>query len=167
MRGRVSAVRFLCAVFVLTALVAFGACSSENTAGGDDVAVPETETDETQAPEARCKDERWIERHDGESWVEEDCGESLGWFCDADQAACVPPWLYGTPSFAQCEDDPHATPESLAEKAAIYESLAANLQVHPELMWVTPVTLAAAEVPCEAGEPPRASLGWRSSIRSC
>ncbi len=46
-----------------------------------------------------------------------------------------------------CEDDPRATPESLAEKAAAYDARLAALHVHPQLPWVLDVTIAAGVDP--------------------
>ena len=54
----------------------------------------------------------------------------------------VPPWRYGEPEWSTCPDEPLATVETLAEKAAAYDELAARLHIHPELKWITDVTLA-------------------------
>src|SRR5688572_29401248 len=42
-----------------------------------------------------------------------------------------------------CPDEPRATAESLADKAAYYDAIAARLHIHPELRWLAPVRLAA------------------------
>jgi hypothetical protein len=65
--------------------------------------------------------------------------------CEA--GACVDPWRYGSPSFDDCADEPLATAESLAEKAAGYEDLAKRLHVHPDLGWMLGVTL-----PCDGSD---------------
>ena len=47
----------------------------------------------------------------------EDACAAEGKLCEA--GSCVDPWRFGSPVFSRCEDESRATPESLAEKAAI------------------------------------------------
>ncbi len=67
------------------------------------------------------------------------CMRDEGRLCE--DAACVDPWRYGAPSFDACEDDPRATAESLADKAAYYDAIAARVHLHPRLRWLAPVRL--------------------------
>jgi hypothetical protein len=66
--------------------------------------------------------------------------------CAADQVcddgACVDPWRYGSPVFSTCDADPRATPESLATKAAAYDTRASTLHMTPATPWVLDVALA-------------------------
>ncbi|MGM0578415.1 MAG: hypothetical protein ACQEXJ_22005 [Myxococcota bacterium] len=55
------------------------------------------------------------------------------------------------PTWSTCPDEPLATEESLAEKAASYDDIAARLHVHPDLKWITNVDLERVEVDCPAG----------------
>ncbi len=66
-----------------------------------------------------------------------ECGDrALCW-----EGTCVPPWRYGAPTWGTCPDEPLATAETLAEKAAFYDDLATRIHIHPELKWITSVTL--------------------------
>lgn len=69
-----------------------------------------------------------------------DCG-AVGELCEA--GACVKPWRYQAPLWPTCASEPHATTESLAEKAAYYDDIAGRLHVHPELGVAHNVTLRA------------------------
>jgi len=80
------------------------------------------------------------------------CMADQGQLCEA--GACVDPWRYGAPSWRRCEDEPRATVETLAEKAAYLEARAVRLHLNPALKWVTPVTLPCLEVACGGGETP-------------
>jgi hypothetical protein len=68
-----------------------------------------------------------------------DCYLELGMLCE--NAKCVEPWKYGSPVYPDCADDPRATPESLAAKAAHYDELARNLHVQPQHNIVNSVEL--------------------------
>src|SRR6188508_995839 len=68
-----------------------------------------------------------------------------GKLCEAD--ACVDPWRYGSPVFSRCEQEPRATPESLAMKAAVYDKRAIALHTHPQMPWAVDVVLKAGVDP--------------------
>jgi hypothetical protein len=153
MRGCSGTHLLVLAVLSLSLLVAVAACSSDGGATAGDEGL-EHDTANCVEGNAECADLQWLRRCEGGDWVEQDCAEQLGWLCDPDQGACVAPWLYGSPSFGQCPNDPHATPETIAEKAAVYDDIARRLHVHPELMWMSSVTLAPAEIDCEGGATP-------------
>ncbi|HTL35089.1 MAG TPA: hypothetical protein VL326_18300 [Kofleriaceae bacterium] len=68
------------------------------------------------------------------------CACSDGKICEGDR--CVDPWRYGSPTFSTCPAEPRATPESLAEKAALYDARAIALHTHPKLPWVMDVAIA-------------------------
>ena len=74
----------------------------------------------------------------GGHWQVTDC-RAAGQLCD--DGACVDKWRYGSPVYDQCESIDHATSETLAEKAAKYDRLAAELHVHPDHQRLTTVTL--------------------------
>ncbi len=88
----------------------------------------------------------------GGVWVESDCFAGEGWLCE--DGACVEPWRYGAPAWSTCPDEPLATPETLAEKAANYDDLAMRLHVHPTLKWLNDVQLQRVEVDCPDGATP-------------
>lgn len=50
-----------------------------------------------------------------------------------------------------CPDDPLATTETLARKAQTYDDLAVRVHIHPDLKWITDVTLKKVEVDCPGG----------------
>jgi len=86
-------------------------------------------------------------------WVETDCAaDRSGLVCW--EGECVPPWRYDGPSWSTCPDEPLATAETLAEKAAYYDDIAARLHIHPDLKWITNVTLEKVEVECPGGQEP-------------
>ena len=68
-----------------------------------------------------------------------------GKLCEAD--ACIDPWRFGSPAWSRCEGDPHATPESLATKAAAYDARILGLHIHPEMPWVLDAALVAGTNP--------------------
>ncbi len=112
-------------------------------------------------PTPECGDGEWVCSDDARTlractdgaWVETDCFADQGFLCWEGQ--CVAPWQHGSPAWSTCADDPLATPESLAEKAAFYDDIAGRLHIHPELKWVTDVRLKKVEVACPEGvEPP-------------
>lgn len=80
------------------------------------------------------------------------CMRDEGRVCE--DGACVDPWRFGAPAFGTCPSDPHATVESLAEKASYYDDIALRLHVHPELGFALNVVLRGREVACGAGESP-------------
>ncbi len=68
----------------------------------------------------------------------EDCGRS-GQLCE--NHACVDPWRYGSPQWSRCDNASRATPETLAQKAAIYDQRVSSLHMHPQMPWVVDVVL--------------------------
>ncbi|HEV7556038.1 MAG TPA: hypothetical protein VGO00_11310 [Kofleriaceae bacterium] len=74
-----------------------------------------------------------------------DACAALGQLCDQD--ACVDPWRYGSPAWSTCPDEPRATPESLAVKAAGYDARLAALHVSPQMPWTLDVAIAAGVDP--------------------
>lgn len=68
-----------------------------------------------------------------------DCAQKSGKLCE--DHACVDPWKFGSPMWSRCESSIRATPESLAEKAAIYDARVTSLHMHPQMPWVVDVVL--------------------------
>ena len=81
-----------------------------------------------------------------------------GQLCEGE--VCVDPWRWGAPEWSTCPDEPRATAESLAEKAAGYDARAIGLHVHPEMPWVLDVALAGGVDPATAVSADVAA--WRS-----
>ena len=118
-----------------------------------------------------CRDGEWscsadartLTRCEAGRWADTDCLAERGRLCE--QGACVEPWRYGAPSWDACADEPRATAETLADKAAGYEDLAWRLHVHPSLKWLSPVTLAPD--PADPGQPavPEAQATWQDVER--
>jgi hypothetical protein len=71
-----------------------------------------------------------------------------GQLCEGE--VCVDPWRWGSPEWSTCPDEPRATPESLAEKAAGYDARANALHSSPELPWLLDVALAGGVDPTTA-----------------
>ncbi len=117
-------------------------------------AVPDTDA---EAPcdegAVTCSDDGNIARAcvDGD-WVDTACMADHGQLC-AD-GACVDPWRLGDPVWSTCPDEPRDAGVSLADKAAYYDEIATRLHIHPELGWMTTVSLATEEVECPEGEAP-------------
>lgn len=86
------------------------------------------------------------------------CACENGQLCEGDR--CVDPWRYGSPVWSTCPDEPRATPESLAQKAAAYDARALALHTHAKLPWVMDVAIAPGV------DPERATAAdveiWRS-----
>lgn len=92
------------------------------------------------AVDAGCTDASRVCSKDA-ARVEEACGDTrrrmledcsaAGQLCE--DGACVEPWRYGNPVYPDCADDPGATSESLADKAAYYDAIAPRLHVHPDV----------------------------------
>jgi hypothetical protein len=55
------------------------------------------------------------------------------------------------PEWSTCPDEPLATTETLAQKAAFYDDIAARLHIHPDLKWISDVRLKQQEVDCPEG----------------
>src|ERR1700742_4830990 len=70
---------------------------------------------------------------------------AAGQLCEAN--ACVDPWTYGSPVWSTCADDPRATPETIAAKAAIYDARAIALHTTAATPWVLDVALATGVDP--------------------
>ncbi|HEX5061663.1 MAG TPA: hypothetical protein VFV99_19990 [Kofleriaceae bacterium] len=68
------------------------------------------------------------------------CECTDGKICEGDR--CVDPWRYGAPAFSTCPNESRATPESLAQKAAIYDARAVALHTAPAHPWVIDVMIA-------------------------
>jgi len=68
-----------------------------------------------------------------------ECMLEYGQFCE--QGKCVDPWEFGSPQWSRCENDLHATPESLHDKMVYFEDIARRLHIHPELKWIASVYL--------------------------
>ena len=54
-------------------------------------------------------------------WNKIDCMKERARLCE--QGHCVMPARYGAPVWSACEDDPHATEETLAQKAEYYKEI--------------------------------------------
>jgi hypothetical protein len=68
------------------------------------------------------------------------CECTDGKICEADR--CVDPWRYGSPTFSTCPNEPRATAETLAQKAATYDARAIALHTAPSHPWVIDVAIA-------------------------
>lgn len=88
----------------------------------------------------------------GGAWVVTHCMRDEMKLCE--NGSCIEPWSYGSPAWSKCENEPRATVESLADKAAGYDEVAKRLQVHPDLKWVNNVELPCKQVECGPGEQP-------------
>jgi hypothetical protein len=71
-----------------------------------------------------------------------------GQLCEGD--ACVDPWRYGSPVFSTCPDEPRATAESLADKAAAYDARLVGLHIAEPHPWVLDVITAPGTDPLTA-----------------
>ncbi len=93
----------------------------------DDDTQPECDPDEMKCDEQALNillcslDGRWE--------ISEKCMEDQGRLCE--NAACVDHWLYGSPEFESCENDPNATALNLAQKAAWYDEVSSRFHIHP------------------------------------
>ena len=100
-----------------------------------------------------CSDDAFLLNRCREGrWTVTDCMRGQGRLCQ--DGECVDPWRYGSPVFGTCPDEPRATPETLAEKAAGYDDVARRLHIHPELRWIANVTLSKQSVECPVGQEP-------------
>lgn len=108
---------------------------------------------DTQEGEVVCSPDAYIKYTcTGGAWVAYECMAREGRLCE--DGECVDPWRYKTAPFGTCPDDPLATPETLAAKAAHYDDIAPRLHVHPDLKWAMNVTLKKVEVACEGEQVP-------------
>ncbi len=90
-----------------------------------------------------CADSTTLEDCVDGSQVVVDCMAERGQLCEA--GACVEPWTFGTPEWSTCPDEPLATSETLAEKAAYYDEIATRLHIHPDLKWIMSVQLGGTD----------------------
>jgi len=79
-----------------------------------------------------CRDGAWV--------TVAACLRDEGRVCQ--DAVCIDPWRYDSPQFDPCDDEPHATEMTLAQKAVKYDRLARVLHVHPADKRIHNVTLA-------------------------
>lgn len=98
--------------------------------------------------EKKCSDDAYdvLVCSGGDFVVETKCMLDHGQLCE--DTACVDPWRYGSPVWPTCDDDPLATPKTLAQKAAYYDELSTRLNLHPLLKFVTHVDLPQVEIEC-------------------
>ncbi|MCB9787609.1 MAG: hypothetical protein H6744_13085 [Deltaproteobacteria bacterium] len=119
-------------------------------------AAADVDHDADAAPDAACQPDAWrcsedaatLSRCEAGAWVDTDCAAARK-LCD--EGACVEPWRWGSPAWGTCPDGP-STPESLADKAAYYDAIAARLHVHPALKFIATVELKREEVSCAPGQ---------------
>ena len=133
----------------IAAALSLAACGPQGAAGDAGADADGDEADSTDTGPEPCGTEGALEcTPDGYAirsctggvWtITSDCMRESGRLCE--DAACVEPWLYGSPAWDTCAGEPRATAESLAEKAATYDELAARLHIHPTLRWLAPVHL--------------------------
>src|SRR3569623_2030916 len=81
--------------------------------------------------------------------------------CSAPAANVVPDAPVDAVTYSTCADDPRATPESLAAKAAAYDARVLGLHVQPQMPWVLDVTIAPGVDPETATV--NDVVAWRSS----
>jgi hypothetical protein len=125
------------------ALVAVACGSDSDEPGAPECTEGEVTCSENGYELRSCQSGKWEVTH---------CMRDEMKLCE--NAQCVEPWKYGSPTWNKCEDDPRATPESLREKADGYEEIAKRLHVHPTLKWMNNVTLPCKVVDCPAGQEP-------------
>jgi hypothetical protein len=139
---------FLC-IFALSMLgCSEDGDSSTDAAAGHDAAAPQ------------CQAEQWACSEDGTvlsvcadgQWQDVQCMTDQGKLCEEGQ--CVAPWRYGSPKWSDCPNEPEATTETLAAKAAAYDEIATRLHIHPQLKWIMSVVLDQVETDCPAGKSP-------------
>lgn len=99
----------------------------------------------------RCSDDAYVKFTctDGK-WEQFECMKEKGQLCE--DGACIDPWHYGNPTFGTCPNPEFGTQETLAQKAAYYDDIAARLHIHPDLKWAAGATLKKVEVACADGE---------------
>ncbi len=115
---------------------------------------------EVVTPPDPCDDGDWfcsedahvLSRCEDGVFVARSCFAGSGFLCE--DGECVAPWRYGAPVWSTCPDEPLATAESLAEKAAYYDDIAVRLHLHPELKWLNSVAVERVEVECPADTTP-------------
>ncbi len=117
-------------------------------------------TAECQPAEWTCSDDaRVLTRCVDGAWQTTDCQAEGGQWCE--QGACVEPWRFGAPVFSRCETDPLATPESLHAKMVYYEQIARRLHIHPQLKWISNVSLPCDGADCTRPAPDEQTATWQ------
>ena len=112
---------------------------------------------------AECEPDQWSCSDDALSattcadgaWVTTNCMADFGQLCE--QGRCVEPWRFGNPNWGRCPDEALATAESLHQKMAFYEDIAARLHIHPQLRWIAAVTLPCDGADCSRPSPDESS----------
>ncbi len=112
------------------------------------------------APDAPCLADAWTCSDDAAllrtckdgAWVETDCARTRGQLCE--NGACVDPWRYGSPQWDTCPDEPRATTQTMAEKAAYFSDVAWRLHFAPKQRFILSARLKRHEVDCTAGATP-------------
>jgi hypothetical protein len=135
-------------------------CSDDPQSGQPDSGQPDDGGTPVDAGAPPCEAGSWtcskdahvLRRCVGGAWREVRCMADQGRLCE--QGACVDPWRYGSPAWPTCSDEPLATKESLAEKAAAYDAIAERLHLHPKLKRIASVDLFKQEVACPPGATP-------------
>ena len=116
--------------------------TSKNPIGGSSLVKPRI---------YHCSDDAYVKFTctDGK-WEQFECMKEKGQLCE--DGACIDPWHYGNPTFGTCPNPEFGTQETLAQKAAYYDDIAARLHIHPDLKWAAGATLKKVEVACADGE---------------
>lgn len=150
-------------VFLLAAVIS---CSFGGGGGDDPGGVDPQDAGTVDVPdggdtgEPGCLDDDWecyengyvLRRCSGGAWTEVQCMKEQGRLCE--NGACVDPWTYGSPQWGVCTDDPLATPETLAQKAAYYDDIAVRMHIHPKAGWIMSGRINRVEVTCPQGKTP-------------
>ena len=137
-------------------VVALAACSSGG--GGSDAGFDAVETAGDIGADVACTDGATRCADDGVTvetctagaWAGRDCLATEGRLCDPAVGTCVDRWRFGSPVFGTCDDETRGTAETLAAKAAYFDTLATRLHLHPQLGWTMGVTLKPGTVEAEA-----------------
>jgi len=128
-----------------TSLAVLALCACDSSGGDSDVDTDidtDTDTDADCADgEASClADARTLRTCVQGSWQDMDCLAETGGYCEA--GTCKDRWLLGDPQWSDCPGVDHATPESLADKAAHYDRLVRETHVHPRHQLMVAVRIA-------------------------
>ncbi|NOZ00613.1 MAG: hypothetical protein GXP54_01825 [Deltaproteobacteria bacterium] len=154
--------------FILPPMLALAlSCSSEAEKTGDagpkdsmEASIDASDIQAGPEADAGCQADAWECSKNGYvlrtcvngAWVEEKCMLDQGRLCE--QGACVDPWRYGSPQWGTCPDDPLATKESLAEKAAYYDAISVRMHIHPKAGWIMSGRIKKVETTCPEGQDP-------------
>jgi len=162
--------RALSTIFIIV-LLAMSACSSGDDNGQTDPGAGDAAMDAVdvtvvhddggeESVDPQCSNGEWecsedgyvLRRCEGETWTEIQCMLDQGRLCE--DGECVEPWRYGSPQWDACPDEPLATPEGLAEKAAFYDDIAVRMHLHPAAKWMMSGRIARLEEECDPGKEP-------------